>query len=120
MAVAEKELRSIGYMAELIGELRRQPEKIAEAMEKILTQQRVSDEAKERLHDKEASLLCGEGPINGRNAEIRNAQLRMETEIERREVYEHSVVLAELRAQYELERDRFSALKAVSYLLREE
>jgi len=116
MAINEKEVKGT---AEFIGELRMAPLRINGVMDKILKQQRLLDEAKETLHDKEASLLTTD-LINGKNEQIRNAQLRMETEIERRDVYENSVVLAELKAQYELERDRFSALKAIAYTLRED
>ena len=116
MAVAEKELRSIGYMAELIGELRRQPEKIAEAMEKILTQQRVSDEAKERLHDKEGSLLQS-GVIDGKNAEIRSAQLRDLTREERTKVRDCAEILETLKIELKHEQDKFSAFKAIAQML---
>ena len=75
--------------------------------------------AKDRLTSKEAELLLS-GAIDGKNAEIRNAQMRELTTTEREAVAAAERILALQRANLTALQNEFRALRSVARLLKME
>ncbi|MFB9273425.1 hypothetical protein [Cohnella cellulosilytica] len=102
---------------DLILQLMELPKQIAAAEDKVLQAQDKVLEAKDILQLKEDSLWLN-GSIDGKNAEIRSAQMRSFTELQRIEVSdaERELKLAAVRLQQL--RDRFRALRSVVDLLK--
>lgn len=92
---------------------------LEEAEERLLKAQAAYDRAKEALADAEAALLLGRGEvqIDGKNAEVRAAQIREATAAERRAVQEASKELALARAQVEVRRQELSTWRAIARLV---
>lgn len=100
-------------MAKRILEL---PKEIAAAEDAVIEANRQVILAKEILQQKEDDLILG-NMIDGKNAEIRAAQMRQHTEHER-----HNLASAELHLKNDTSRlgrlrDEFRALQAVANLL---
>jgi predicted protein tyrosine phosphatase len=72
--------------------------------------------AKDQLASKEAELLLS-GAIDGKNAEIRNAQMREDTTMEREAVAEAERILALHRIDLTELQNEFKALRSISQLL---
>lgn len=99
--------------AELITELELLPSRIEAVERDVLTQQQEVSKAKEALANKEADLYT-EGKIDGKNAEIRNAQLRQFTTQERNEVARAENDLNLARIALNRHRNEFSAYEAIA------
>jgi|GEM_PF-6962407 len=92
---------------------------MAQVEDKLAQAQIWHDRAKEALADAEAALLLGRGPvaIDGKNAEMREAQLRDATQAERRRLQEAAEELVLARARAEIARQKLSAWKAIARLV---
>ncbi len=76
------------------------------------------DEAKAALADREAELLIrDDSPINGKNAEIRAAQMRQETTAERQAIQEAEAALLKEKATLNKLLNEFKALRAIVAML---
>lgn len=89
------------------------PNDIYNAEIKVLEAQKGVTQAKEFLAAKEADLYA-EGLIDGKNAEIRNAQLRQLTAEERSGVALAENRLAQCRINLSCLQNQFSACKAIA------
>jgi hypothetical protein len=93
------------------------PAEIAAAEDKVLDSNLQVLGAKVALQDKEDTLLLGNS-IDGKNAEIRAAQMRQQTDSERGLLEEAELVLKNNVARLGRLRDEFKALQAVAGLLK--
>lgn len=100
-------------MAKRIMEL---PKEIAEAEDAVIEANRQVVLAKEILQQKEDDLLLG-NMIDGKNAEIRAAQMRQQTEHERLNLSNAELHLKNGVTRLGRLRDEFKALRAVAGLL---
>ena len=73
--------------------------------------------AKETLSAKEADLYT-ENKIDGKNAEIRAAQLRQFTTQERNDIAKVENILSLARIQYNLLQNHFSAYRAIAAMMK--
>ena len=94
------------------------PAEIAAAEEVVLQANGAVILAKDMLQQKEDSLLLG-NVIDGKNAEIRAAQLRQHTQNEREALADAELNLKNAVARLGKVRDEFRALRAVVDLLKE-
>lgn len=92
------------------------PGEIAAAEDAVLGANGFLVQAKEALQRKEDSLLLG-NEIDGKNAEIRAAQMRAFTELEREDLSEAELQLKNATTRLGRLRDEFRALQAVANLL---
>lgn len=96
------------------------PAEIAQAESKVIEAQRILQQAKDELADKEAALLLGrvEGcNIDGKNAEQRSAQLRQYTETERAAVVQAEEYLTEQKAVLSRLYNELKVLQSIARLL---
>ena len=98
---------------DLMAQLQALPDEIYNAEIKVLEAQKGVTQAKEFLAAKEADLYA-EGLIDGKNAEIRNAQLRQLTAEERSGVALAENRLAQCRINLSCLQNQFSACKAIA------
>ncbi|KPV60754.1 hypothetical protein QJ48_04345 [Paenibacillus sp. A3] len=101
----------------IISKLLALPAKIAAEEDNVLQAHANLIEAKGILQQKEDSLLLG-NIIDGKNAEIRAAQMREYTEDERKHLIEAELNLKNAVARLERYRDEFRALRSVAELLK--
>ncbi|MFB0841835.1 hypothetical protein [Paenibacillus oleatilyticus] len=101
----------------IISKLLALPAKIAAEEDNVLQAHANLIEAKGILQQKEDSLLLG-NIIDGKNAEIRAAQMREYTEDERKHLIEAELSLKNAVARLERYRDEFRALRSVAELLK--
>ncbi|GIQ67413.1 hypothetical protein DUZ99_02230 [Xylanibacillus composti] len=94
------------------------PAEIANAEEDVLQANGKLILAKDMLQQKEDSLLLG-NVIDGKNAEIRAAQMRQNTQNEREALADAELILKNATARLGRLRDEFKALRAVVDLLKE-
>ncbi|MEW6770123.1 MAG: hypothetical protein AB1330_01840 [Bacillota bacterium] len=107
----------------IIKELESLPELIRDKEAEIVGLQSLVSEAREKLKEKEGLLLMDrvEGvKIDGKNAEIRQAQVNEHTVIERRTLKEAEEKLAFARIELSYLHNRFSAARSIVDLLRPE
>lgn len=98
-------------MMELVNELSNQEDTVIGAGFAL-------DEAKAALADIEAELLIREdSPINGKNAEIRAAQMRQETQAERAAIASAEAALIKEKASLNKLQNEFRALRAIVAML---
>ena len=91
---------------------------LVQAEDWLVKAQVAYDRAREALADAEAALLGrGEAQIDGKNAEIRAAQMREATAAGRRAVREASEELVLARSQVEVRRQELSTHRAIARLL---
>ncbi|MFC4305756.1 hypothetical protein [Cohnella boryungensis] len=102
----------------IINRLLTLPTEISEAEEVVLQANGRLVVAKESLQAKEDSLLLG-NVIDGKNAEIRAAQIRQYTEHEREALSDAELNLKNAVARLGKVRDEFRALRAVAELMKE-
>ncbi len=102
---------------DLIQRLSEMPGEIAKAEVELIGRQRVVLQAKQELERKETALLLNPEAINGKNAEVRQAQLRQATEAEQRRVDSAEEQVALQRVTVAQLRGEFEALKAIAQLL---
>lgn len=104
--------RMIDRLLALPAEIAAAEDAVLEANGRVLT-------AKEALQAAEDALtLTPDGPINGKNAEVRAAQMRQYTEEERAELAEAEIEQKNAVARLGRARDEFRALRAVADLLK--
>ncbi|UUZ80673.1 hypothetical protein LJK88_38445 [Paenibacillus sp. P26] len=101
----------------IINRLLASPAEIAAAEEATLQANMKLVTAKEMLQQKEDSLLLGNA-IDGKNAEIRAAQLRQYTEHERESLADAELNLKNAVARLGRARDEFRALQAIVELIK--
>lgn len=101
----------------IINRLLALPAEIAAAEEATLQANMKLVTAKEMLQQKEDSLLLGNA-IDGKNAEIRAAQLRQYTEHERESLADAELNLKNAVARLGRARDEFRALQAIVELIK--
>ncbi|MBU5673208.1 hypothetical protein [Paenibacillus brevis] len=92
------------------------PSEIAKAEDTVIESHRQVISAKDILQQKEDDLLLG-NMIDGKNAEIRSAQMRQHTEHERLNLSNAELHLKNDVARLGKLRDEFRALQAVANLL---
>lgn len=102
---------------DLVSLLANLPGQINRAEIDILVAQDAVIKSKDALSAKEADLYT-EGKIDGKNAEIRNAQLKQLTIPERNEIAKAENALSMARIHYNLLQNTFSAYRAISGLLK--
>ncbi|SFF22516.1 hypothetical protein SAMN04487969_11924 [Paenibacillus algorifonticola] len=101
----------------LINRLLELPSEIAAAEDIVLQEHMLVVSAKESLQQKEDSLLLG-NVIDGKNAEIRAAQVRQFTEHEREALADAEMRLKNAVARLGKGKDELRALRAVADLLK--
>jgi len=101
---------------QIITRLLEMPTEILNAESILLNAQADIFEAKELLSAKEADLYT-EGKIDGKNAEIRNGQLRQLTVLERNNVMSAENNLAHARITFNHLHNEFKVLQTVAYLI---
>lgn len=101
---------------DVIEELRQAPERIYKAEKNLLMEIESLEIARRALEEKKNSLILS-GAIDGKNAEIRNAQLDTATKTEREDVAARELFVSRSKASLDYERNRFAALKAIARLL---
>lgn len=104
---------------ELIKELEIMPAAIFCKAEELIEKEDALARAKKALRDKEASLLLN-GTINGKNEEIRKAQLYLATSEEHAQVNKAEIELERARAELTFQRDRLRALVAIASIFKTE
>jgi hypothetical protein len=98
-------------MMELVDEL-------SNAEAKVIGAGFALDVAKAALADIEAELLiCEDSPINGKNAEIRAAQMRQETTAERQAIQAAEAALLKEKTSLNKLQNEFKALRAIVAIL---
>ncbi|AJS59885.1 hypothetical protein [Paenibacillus sp. IHBB 10380] len=102
---------------EIVNRLLSLPKEIAVAEESLLQASMQLVSAKEVLQQKEDDLLLG-NKIDGKNAEIRAAQMRQNTVSEREILTDNELNLRNEAARLGKCRDELRALQAVSSLLK--
>jgi len=102
---------------EIVNRLLSLPAEIATAEEVVLQANATLVSAKELLQQKEDDLLLG-NMIDGKNAEIRSAQMRLNTLNERENLSGAELNLKNESTRLGKLRDEFRALQAVSSLLK--
>lgn len=100
----------------VIENLAKLPALIEAAEMGVLRLQEQVDESKEELKDREGDLQL-KGAIDGKNAEIRAAQLRQMTKMEREEVGQYENLLAEKRIELNRLLNEFRAYRSIARLL---
>lgn len=104
------------------------PERIYQAALSLLDVQTELGNREVALIDREAEILAAVVPVeggpaepllSGKNAQIREAQMRALTERERRALRAQEVIMERAKIQLRLEQDRFSAAKALARLVGE-
>jgi hypothetical protein len=100
---------------ELLDKLLDAPKHLFSAEAGLMNAEQCHRSAKEALADREASLLI-EG-LDGKSADVRQAQLREKTESLRAQVEETRVHVEFMRLSAESERAKFSALRASARLM---
>lgn len=93
------------------------PDEIAKAEEAVLHANMRLGTAKEVLQQKEDDLLLG-NVIDGKNAEIRAAQMRQHTQNEREALADAELNLRHAAARLNKAREELRALQAVADLLK--
>lgn len=101
---------------EIITRLLALPAEITTAEDIVLEANRQVVQAKEFLQQKEDDVLLG-NLIDGKNAEIRAAQMRQHTELEREDLAEAELKLKNEVARLSRFKDELRALQAVAGLL---
>ncbi|OAB34156.1 hypothetical protein [Paenibacillus glacialis] len=104
---------------EIVNRLLSLPAEIATAEEVVLQANATLVSAKELLQQKEDDLLLG-NMIDGKNAEIRSAQMRLNTLNEREGLTDAEMELKNAVTRLGRSRDEFRALQAVTSLLKED
>ncbi|MMZ61249.1 hypothetical protein D3C76_850410 [compost metagenome] len=92
------------------------PKEIAAAEDAVLSANSQLVQAKEVLQKKEDDVLLG-NLIDGKNAEIRAAQMRQHTELEREDLSEAELKLRNAAVRLGKLKDELGALQAFSRLL---
>lgn len=103
---------------DIINRLMALPEEIYAAENSLIIVNEKVQEAKNNLATSEAILLSS-GKIDGKNAELRAAQLKQMTEAERKAVADAENQLPAARALLTKLQNEFTALKAVAGMMRE-
>lgn len=101
----------------IIDRLMALPKEIASAEEAVITANRAVQDAKNGLQAREDELLTT-GAIDGKNAEIRTAQLRSFTGEQREVVTQAEYDLVRVKNHLALLYNEFKALQAVADLLK--
>ncbi|GIO36246.1 hypothetical protein J41TS12_11070 [Paenibacillus antibioticophila] len=101
---------------EIFERLLRLPAEIASAEDAVLEAHGQLVQAKEALQRKEDDVLLGNG-IDGKNAEIRAAQMRQHTELEREDLSEAEMKLKNAAVRLGKLKDELRALQAAASLL---
>ena len=102
---------------ELINKLSILPSEIYVAEVAILEAQEGVSKAREILSTKESDLYA-EGKIDGKNAEIRNAQLKQLTTPERNEIAKTDNALSTARINFNKLQNTFLAYRAITGMLK--
>lgn len=92
------------------------PPLIAERELAVLEANRAAQRAKEYLAERESELIL-DGVINGKNAEIREAQLRASTAAEREQYFAAESAAAVERVKLNALHNEFKALQVVAKIL---
>lgn len=103
----------------VIEQLEKLPTQIETAEMRILQLQIKLDTSKEELKDREGELQL-EGAIDGKNAEIRAAQLREMTKAEREKVQKYEYFLAEKKIELNRLLNELRAYRNIARLLETE
>ena len=93
------------------------PAEIAAAEEGVILKQQAVQIARRRLQEVEDAALLTEGVIVGKNAEVRGAELRRVTAVQRDLLERAEEALAWARMHHNEQLHEFSALKAVARML---
>lgn len=101
---------------EIASRLLELPKEIAFAEDAVLVANYQLVQAKEALQRKEDELLLG-NEIDGKNAEIRAAQMRQRTELEREDLSEAELTLKNAAVRLGKLKDELRALQAAAGLL---
>src|SRR5690606_32965103 len=102
---------------DIINRLLSLPKEIAEAEESVITANKALQDAKTGLQAREDELLTS-GVIDGKNAEIRTAQLRSFTGDQREAVTQAEYDLVRVKNHLALLYNEFKALQTVADLLK--
>ncbi|MNW37025.1 hypothetical protein D3C74_140560 [compost metagenome] len=100
----------------IISRLLELPREIASAEDAVLSANNQLVQAKEVLQQKEDDVLLG-NLIDGKNAEIRAAQMRQHTELERENLSESELKLKNAAVRLSKLKDELRALQAAASLL---
>lgn len=100
----------------IISRLLELPREIASAEDAVLSANNQLVQAKEILQQKEDDVLLG-NLIDGKNAEIRAAQMRQHTELEREDLSESELKLKNAAVRLSKLKDELRALQAAASLL---
>lgn len=101
----------------IINRLLSLPKEIASAEETVITANKAVQDAKAALQNQEDGLLAS-GAIDGKNAEVRAAQLRSFTGEQREKVTQAEYNLIRVKNHLALLYNEFKALQAVADLLK--
>lgn len=104
---------------EIIQKLQTLPQSIYEAEIAFANKQMEYLAAKEILAKTETKLLL-DGTIDGKNSEIREAQLKAKTAKERNDLFEAEVKMLLGKAEYNLKLNELSAYRAIARILGKE
>lgn len=104
---------------EIVNRLLALPAEITKAEQVLMASDRQVLGAKDILQEREDSLLLGTA-IDGKNAEIRAAQMRKFTEHERSDLLKAERDVKNAAVRLGALRDEFKALQAVASLLKED